>query len=138
MDDSLKWIGEERRIQPPISREEHDAICNAFERKLNERFGLIHDRFVESTDRMKRIEHSIAGIEVALTSNTVSTDERIDSIEASVQANTSITQEIKQILDTARGAFKLFGILGDIIKWTLGIGAAVLGFWVALKDFRVH
>ena len=55
-----------------------------------------------------------------------------------IQANTSITQEIKQILDTARGAFKFFGILGDIIKWTLGIGAAVLGFWVALKDFRVH
>lgn len=162
----IKWFGPERRIQPPISREEHSQICSASERKLNERFSAIHERFADGTVRMNRIESSINDIKAAneghnkrfddiaklqyelathveridkaLVESSEMTDGRMDRLDASLQQNTAVTQEIKDVLDTAKGAFRMFGWLGDGLKWALGIGGAVLAFWVALKDFRGH
>lgn len=160
------YIGPERRIAPPISREEHDMICSASERKLNERFASIHDRFVDGTTRMNRIEASINEIKVAnanqgrriedisklqyeLATHIEQIDKgiagsadkmahRFEKQDKLLEENTEITQSIKDVLNTAKGAFKFFGYLGAFLKWGLGIGAAVLAFWVALKDFRVH
>lgn len=155
----LKWLGPERRVEPPITREEHDKICSISERRSNERFELIFDRFVEGTERMNRIEQSIDGqkkqtenisklqyelathieqIDKTMAATAEDNDKRMDKLDASLQQNTAVTQEIKDVLDAARGAFKFFGYLGDFLKWGLGLGGAVLAFWVAFKDFRSH
>lgn len=60
--------------------------------------------------------------------------ERMDSIEAMLAQNTSVTTEIKDILDTAKGFFKVTGKIGTFIKWALGIATAVLAFWFTLKS----
>jgi hypothetical protein len=87
---------------------------------------------------MNRIETSIEQINVNLEKHTEVNDQRMDRMDAGLQQNTAVTQEIKEILDTAKGAFKFFGHMGNALKWVLGFGAAALGFWVALKDFRTH
>ena len=157
--DVLKWIGAERRAQPPITREEHDTICSASERKLNERFELIFDRFVDGTARMNRIETSIGEqksrtenisklqyelathieqIDKTMAETSTANEHRMNKLDASLQQNTAVTQEIKDLLDTAKGAFEFFGYIGSFLKWGLGLGGAILAFWVALKDFRTH
>lgn len=106
-------------------------MCAANERKINERFAAMFTRFEDGTHRMRRIEDSL----VALSTNT---DSRLDRLDAGMQQNTAVTQEVKDILDTARGAFRFFGHFGNFMKWALGLGGAALAFWVALKDFRSH
>ena len=121
-----------------MTMEDHRNFCALNERKNNERFAAMLDRFVDGTERMNRIEASIEQINVNLEKHTEVNDQRMDRMDAGLQQNTAVTQEIKEILDTAKGAFRFFGHMGNALKWILGFGAAALGFWVALKDFRSH
>ena len=153
------YIGPERRIAPPISREEHESICRASDRRLNERFDKIYERFVDGTERMNRIEVSIAAqkkqtddiaklqyslathiqqIDKSMAASADNIDSKMDKQDALLKENTEVTQSIKDVLDTAKGAFRVLGWIGDGLKWILGFGAAALGFWVAFKDFRSH
>lgn len=126
-----KYNGPERRAEPPLSAEDHSRMCAANERQINERFSAMFTRFEEGTGRMKRIETSLYEL-------STKTDDRLDRLDAGMQQNTAVTQEVKEILDAARGAFKFFGHMGNFLKWSLGLGGAALAFWVALKDFRSH
>lgn len=65
-------------------------------------------------------------------------DARMDKQDDLLKENTEVTQSVKDVLDTAKGAFKFFSYLGAFLKWGLGLGAAFLAFWVAFKDFRSH
>lgn len=121
-----------------MTKEEHRNFCALNERKTNERFAAVLDRFVDGTARMNRIEESLNEIKVSLQLSVSVADDRMDRLDSGLQQNTAVTQEVKDILDTAKGAFKFFGHMGNAIKWMLGFGAAALAFWVALKDFRSH
>lgn len=121
-----------------MTMEDHRNFCALNERKSNERFAAMLDRFADGTERMNRIEANIERINVNLEKHTEVNDQRMDRMDAGLQQNTAVTQEIKEILDTAKGAFRFFGHMGNALKWVLGFGAAALGFWVALKDFRSH
>ena len=139
------YIGPECRVDPMMSKEDHTKVCAASERKINERFGMVYDRLTDGASRMSRIEgniylmsQTIEKIEQSMATSSKAVDDRMDRIDAGLQQNTAVTQEVKDILDTAKGAFRVFGWMGNALKWTLGLGAAALGFWVALKDFRVH
>ena len=159
------YDGPERRVDA-LTREEHKRIESIAERKLNERFSKIYERFEDGTLRMQRIEESlnkVAGtvnennrrhsdlakgqfetgcyierLEKQLSLADESTNERLTQIDEAMAANTAVTKEVKDILDAARGAFKFFNYLGSFLKWVLGLGGAALAFWVALKDFRSH
>jgi len=140
-----QYTGPERRAEVAMTKEDHTKVCAASERKLNERFGLVYDRLTDGSSRMSRIEgnlvimaQNIEKIERSMASSSKAVDDRMDRIDAGLQQNTSVTQEVKDILDTAKGAFRVFGWMGNALKWGLGLGAAALGFWVALKDFRMH
>ena len=121
-----------------MTKDDHKLFCAINERKTNERFSLMLDRFVDGTERMNRIEESLNEIKVSLQLNVSVADDRMDRLDAGLQQNTAVTQEVKDILDAAKGAFRFFGHMGNAIKWLLGFGAAGLAFWVALKDFRSH
>ena len=58
-------------------------------------------------------------------------------MESQLKANTEITNEAKakidevyNILDTAKGAFKFFSILSTVMKWLGIIAAAITAIWV--------
>ncbi len=121
-----------------MSVEEHRSVCAINERKTNERFHAVLDRFIDGTERMNRIEEGLNEVKASLQLSASVADDRMDRLDAGLQQNTAVTQEVKDILDTAKGAFRFFGHMGNAIKWVLGFGAAALAFWVALKDFRTH
>ena len=121
-----------------MTMEDHRNFCALNERKNKERFAAMLDRFVDGTERMNRIEEGLNEVKASLQLSASVADDRMDRLDAGLQQNTAVTQEVKDILDTAKGAFRFFGHMGNAIKWVLGFGAAALAFWVALKDFRTH
>lgn len=132
------YTGPERRAEPGITQAEHAKVCSMSERRINERFTHIYSRFEDGVLRMERIEQSVGRLEAKLEQAAEVTDTRMDRVDAGLQQNTTVTQEVKDILDAAKGAFRVFGWMGNALKWGLGFGAAVLVFWVAVKDFRSH
>ena len=121
-----------------MTMEDHRNFCAINERKTNERFNAVLDRFIDGTERMNRIEESLNEVKASLQLSATVADDRMDRLDSGLQQNTAVTQEVKDILDAAKGAFRFFGHMGNAIKWLLGFGAAGLAFWVALKDFRSH
>lgn len=58
-----------------------------------------------------------------------------------VEENTTITKEIKsstdellELLKTAKGGFRVAYWLGNFIKWTAGIIVACLAVWAAARE----
>lgn len=164
-EEKIEWAEKtERRAM--MSAEDHALVCSANDRRLNERFAVVYKGFSDGSKRMDRIEASISElgmsavdqkariehiaklqydlavhierIDKSIASSAAEADNRMDRIDAGLQQNTAVTQEIKDVLDTAKGAFRMFDWIGSGLKWVLGLGAAALGFWVALKDFRIH
>ncbi len=121
-----------------MTMEDHRNFCALNERKNNERFAAMLDRFVDGTERMNRIEEGLNEVKASLQLSASVADDRMDRLDAGLQQNTAVTQEVKDILDTAKGAFRFFSGFGSVLKWVLGLGASGLAFWVALKDFRSH
>lgn len=63
---------------------------------------------------------------------------RLTQVEMEIRANTRLTNGLQQdvsevlgILDTAKSGFKVLGVLGNVIKWTASIVAAVGAVWAA-------
>ncbi len=104
-------------------------ICKAQKdiMELNKRIQDGHDqmqrfeaRLDEGSLRMGRIEKSI---------NETSTK---------LDANTRETSEILDILRSGKAFFRVADHLTSAVKWITGIGASVLIFWYALKDWPKH
>lgn len=71
-------------------------------------------------------------------------DERMTRIEASIcenaaasKANADSTAELVELLNTWKGAFKAFDYIGRLAKplgAIVGLGAAIVGLWAAMKN----
>lgn len=57
-------------------------------------------------------------------------ESRMGTMETELTTNSKVTVEVRDILSTAKGAFKFFGILGLVIKWVGGIAAACTSLYV--------
>lgn len=55
--------------------------------------------------------------------------ERITNIETSLEANTAVTHEVRDLLDAFRGGFKVLGWLGLGLKWLGGIATACVALY---------
>jgi hypothetical protein len=60
--------------------------------------------------------------------------ERMNRIEAALGENTAATKEMLEILQMGKGFFKTTKMLGDVLKWAIGIAIAVVTAWHAWKD----
>jgi hypothetical protein len=56
---------------------------------------------------------------------------RMSAIEAELKMNSATTAEVRDILSTARGAFRLFGWIGVAVKWLGVIAATISALYVA-------
>lgn len=68
-------------------------------------------------------------------------DVRMDRIETALQTNTDATLEMRDILQAAKGAFKVLGWLGIAAKWIGGFAAAAVAIWqlvVAVKTGDIN
>lgn len=66
---------------------------------------------------------------------------RLTQVEMEMKANTLATSalqddvsEVLDILGTARSGFKVLGVLGNVIKWSASIIAAVGAVWAAFHN----
>lgn len=66
---------------------------------------------------------------------------RLTQVEMEMKANTLATSalqddvsEVLDILGTAKSGFKVLGVLGNVIKWSASIVAAVGAVWAAFHN----
>lgn len=87
-----------------------------------------------ATDRqMQYLADRMAAVEACLGEGT----RRMDSMQKELSDNTAITTEVREILGTAKGAFRFFSAVGTVIKWLGGIATAV-GTIYALIYMATH
>lgn len=58
-------------------------------------------------------------------------DDRMTAIESKLDKNTTITQEVYELLLAAKGAFKFFSAMGTVVGWIGKIAAAGIAIWGA-------
>lgn len=78
---------------------------------IDERFAAITKRLDAGSTRMKRIESDL-------------------------HQNTAITQQIHDLVITAKAFFKILGYLGSGLKWLGIIAAAAVSIWGAVQTFK--
>lgn len=65
-------------------------------------------------------------------------EERQERMEDALRLNTEATFEIHDILTAAKGAFRVFGWLGQGATWAVKLGVAVVGFYATVKALAPH
>lgn len=87
----------------------------------------MNDNIVESglgelRDRVGRLEEGLA-------ENTAATKR----IETSALKNESDTLEMLDMFRSARGGFKVLGVIGQIFKWAVAVAASITALWFSIK-----
>jgi len=54
---------------------------------------------------------------------------KIERLEAKLDENTSLTRELKDILQTLRGGWRFMGWIGRAVKWCVGLATGAYGLW---------
>lgn len=55
--------------------------------------------------------------------------QRLERLEATVQTIAEDAKTVKEIVESARGFFKVLGVIGHAIKWVAAVAAAVAAIW---------
>lgn len=63
---------------------------------------------------------------------------RLGEMERELKDNTAITQEVRDLLNTFRGGFKVLGWLGTAATWVGRIAAAAMAIWGAWYAITHH
>lgn len=59
-------------------------------------------------------------------------DSRMGQLETELQTNSQVTGEVRDILTTAKGAFRFFGLVGVVIKWVGGLATAAVALYTVI------
>lgn len=57
---------------------------------------------------------------------------RMDAMQRELAANTEVTTEIRDLLASFKGGFRVAGWLGVVAKWLGGLAAAATALWVLI------
>lgn len=87
------------------------------------------ERLDKGSERMQRIEDSI----VEVKANQVKMAEAHTRFEIKLDGNSNATAEILDIISAAKGFFRGAALIGNALKWVLGIATAIIAFIVAVK-----
>ncbi len=82
----------------------------------------------EIEQRLDRGSERMARIEAELARHT----EQLNQLQASLAKNAEATQEIRDLLDAAKGAFRALNGLGIAFGWLGRIAAAGVAIWGAI------
>jgi len=84
---------------------------------------------IEVTSGLGELRDRVGRLETGLAENTAATKR----IEASALRNESDTMEMLDMFRSARGGFKVLGLLGSILKWAVAVGASITALYFTLK-----
>ena len=78
-------------------------------------------RLDRGSERMQRIEAELARH-----------TEQLDQLQADLQRNTAATEEVRDLLEAAKGAFRALNGIGIVVRWVGGIAGAGVAIWGAI------
>ena len=64
----------------------------------------------------------------------VSIEQRLDKVEKELETNTKATNEVLEIVRMGKSFFRVLGVVGQVIKWAVAVGASALALWSAWKS----
>lgn len=59
-------------------------------------------------------------------------EQRLDQLQADLQRNTAATEEVRDLLEAAKGAFRALNGIGIVVRWVGGIAGAGVAIWGAI------
>ncbi len=102
--------------------------------KAKAEINMLNTRIQESHDQIQRVEARLdegsarmQRIEVSITSTAIK-----------LETNTRETTEILDILRSGKAFFRIADYVTSAVKWVAGIGASILIFYYAIKDWPKH
>lgn len=87
----------------------------------------------EGDDRMTKMEGSIDALRETFELYAEENAARLQELSVQMQANTAVTQSIKDIVDTGKALFKLGGWIGSFVRWATPVAAAGVAMWVFMS-----
>ena len=81
----------------------------------------IETRLDKGSERMKRIE-------AELTRQTA----QLQQLQQDMQRNTEATEEVRDLLAAAKGAFRALNAIGIVVRWIGSLAAAGVAIWGAI------
>ena len=82
----------------------------------------------DPTTRLPTDTERLAAIEARLERGS----QHMDLIDQAMLENTALTQEIRDILTTAKTGFRVLGGLGTLVKWTGMVAGGLLALYTAI------
>jgi hypothetical protein len=64
----------------------------------------------------------------------LSIEQRLDKVERELEQNTAATNEVLEIVRMGKSFFRVLGVVGQVIKWAVAVGASALALWSAWKS----
>lgn len=83
----------------------------------------------------RELRTHIDRIEGEMRSRFESGESRMTRIESLLATNTTATEEVREIVVMGRSFFKVLYLIGNAVKWCIGLGAAVVVAWHSFKDW---
>jgi glutamine synthetase type III len=77
----------------------------------------------------------ITAIEQRMESRFDTGSDRMSRIEQMLAENSASTEEVREIVVMGKSFFKVLGHLGNGIKWSVSVGAAIAAIWYATKEW---
>jgi len=62
--------------------------------------------------------------------------ERMDLMQAELSANTTVTREIREMLDMGRAGLRVLGALGAVARWAGAIAVAIGSVWALIQAIK--
>ena len=81
---------------------------------------LVDEKLLQMAERQQRTEH------------------RLENLESLMKMNNSLTVETFEVINAAKGAFRVLGWIGQFAGWTMKIGAMLAAGWAAIKVIAPH
>jgi hypothetical protein len=106
------------------------SIDSEFDRALEP--GMTAEQWKETQLRILVTHSRMANAQLAeFTVAHKLTDKRLDAIETSLEENTQITTEVRELLTAFKGGMRVLGWLGTFAKWAGGIAGACVALYSA-------
>lgn len=86
-------------------------------------------RLQAGDDRMTALEASLVDLRNTFEAYAESNAAGIQQLSRQMQANTEVTQSIKDIVDTGKALFKLGGWVGSFVRWFMPVAAFAVAAW---------
>lgn len=142
----LLIVPQERRQTPSLSVEAYEKLVYHFEKMLSSHTADISEKYSADKQRLDALMVSVNETQNQIQTLSVQFNEHIeeervelhhlDSLRSEMQANTTATNDILEIISSAKGFFNTVGVLGDALKWAFGIAAAIVSFWAAWRHLK--